>query len=128
MLNVYDFYKPNPGTEYPVVDGHFSLSCYLESLYECLKKFIEKGGMIDFNNDFFCFHCPYSKLVEKAFYQVKCFQIFIRRFNMKNLDLKNKVCGVQGKFWQLDKECQEDIKKEFYEEFKLKNSSWSVYL
>ena len=120
FINVYDFYKPNPRSEYPVVDGHFSLSCYLESLYECLKKFIEKGGMIDFNNDFFCFHCPYSKLVEKAFYQVKCFQIFIRRFNMKNLDLKNKVCGVQGKFWQLDKECQEDIKKEFYEEFKLK--------
>ena len=120
FINVYDFYKPNPKSEYPVVDGQFSLKCYLESLYECLRKFIEKGGVINYDNDYFCFHCPYSKLVEKAFYQVKCFQIFNGMFYGKNLNLKNKVCDVNGKFWELDKEFQEEVKKEFYEEFKVK--------
>ena len=119
FANVYDFYKPNPGTEYPVVDGQFSLKCYLESLYECLQKFIEKGGVIDFDLDFFCFHSPYSKLVEKGFYQVKCFQIFKGMYK-GNFKFKDMINRVNGKFWELDRESQNKIKMEFYEEFKNK--------
>ena len=36
MKNAYDFYKSNPSSEYSTVDGHFSLDCYLEALYNCL--------------------------------------------------------------------------------------------
>ena len=47
MKNAYDFYKPNPSSEYPVVDGHYSLECYLEALYNCLFNYINKKGIIN---------------------------------------------------------------------------------
>lgn len=36
--NVYDFYKPNPASEYPTVDGKVSIDCYLKAVEECYKK------------------------------------------------------------------------------------------
>lgn len=39
--NNYDFYKPNPASEYPTVDGHLSIGIYLgamSSCYETLKR------------------------------------------------------------------------------------------
>ena len=68
MKNAYDFYKPNPSSEYSTIDGHFSLDCYLEALYNFLSTYNYKKGIINYNEDYFCFHCPYSKLIEKAFY------------------------------------------------------------
>ena len=32
MDHVYDFYKPDLSSEYPVVDGHLSIRCYLQAL------------------------------------------------------------------------------------------------
>lgn len=32
IRHAYDFYKPNFGAEYPYVDGHISLKCYLDAL------------------------------------------------------------------------------------------------
>src|SRR5690606_16698955 len=52
----YDFYKPVMDSEYPIVDGKLSISCYLNALDECYalyknkyKKTIEKNN--DFNNN-----------------------------------------------------------------------------
>lgn len=30
--NNHDFYKPNPASEYPTVDGHLSINIYLGAL------------------------------------------------------------------------------------------------
>ena len=128
MKNVYDFYKPNPISEYPTVDGHHSLDCYLEALYNCLFNYMNKKGVINYKDDFFGFHCPYSKLVEKAFYQLKCFQIYyyynnniLEIYNCnKNitLDIIKEIKEKEGKFWKLSKMMQDNIKNIFQNDFK----------
>jgi hydroxymethylglutaryl-CoA synthase len=35
MQHVYDFYKPDMGSEYPTVDGKLSIQCYLSALDKC---------------------------------------------------------------------------------------------
>jgi len=129
MKNVYDFYKPNPSSEYPTVDGHHSLDCYLEALYNCLYNYNNKKGIINYNQDYFCFHCPYSKLVEKAFYQLKCFEIYYNYTNniteiynyIKIIDKEiiNEIIEREGKFWKISKNIQDKIKNIFYNNFKI---------
>ncbi|SCW00227.1 LAFE_0B12244g1_1 [Lachancea fermentati] len=81
MDHVYDFYKPDFTSEYPYVDGHFSLSCYVKALDEAYKaysrKAIAKGlaeepagpeavnvaKFFDYN----VFHVPTCKLVTKSY-------------------------------------------------------------
>eukprot|EP00708_Paratrimastix_pyriformis_P002703 GAFH01001456.1.p1 GENE.GAFH01001456.1~~GAFH01001456.1.p1 ORF type:complete len:459 (-),score=151.07 GAFH01001456.1:241-1590(-) len=72
--NVYDFYKPHLSEEYPVVDGHFSLQCYLRSLDACYTRFCAQNGHLvgaspitAASFDYFVFHSPYNKMVQKAF-------------------------------------------------------------
>ena len=70
--NAYDFYKPNLDKEFPVVNGKLSTALYnrvLLSVYEkLLIKYKEEGETIDLSFfDFFCFHCPFAKQVEKGF-------------------------------------------------------------
>lgn len=78
MEHAYDFYKPNFTSEYPVVDGHFSLSCYVKAVDYCYKSYskkaIAKGLSKSENNtvgiDFFdynAFHVPTCKLVAKSY-------------------------------------------------------------
>ncbi|SCU86145.1 LADA_0D12596g1_1 [Lachancea dasiensis] len=81
MEHVYDFYKPDFTSEYPYVDGHFSLSCYVSALDKCYqsysKKAIAKGlsqeaaGANAVNaSEFFdynVFHVPTCKLVAKSY-------------------------------------------------------------
>lgn len=71
MEHVYDFYKPNLSSEYPMVDGKLSIQCYLNALDTCYKRYKEKassasGYTID-DGDFYCFHSPFVKLVQKSF-------------------------------------------------------------
>ena len=43
-------------SEYFVVDGKESLKFYLKAIYECLKRYMKKGGKnFDINEDFFSF-------------------------------------------------------------------------
>ncbi|KAL9685562.1 hypothetical protein QQ045_023013 [Rhodiola kirilowii] len=42
MSHAYDFYKPNLASEYPVVDGKLSQTCYLMALDSCYKRFCAK--------------------------------------------------------------------------------------
>lgn len=69
MANRYDFYKPNPHSEYPTVDGKISIDCYLEAVSKCYeglkKKLLGKNILRDV--DYFCFHSPFYKMVQKAF-------------------------------------------------------------
>lgn len=75
--NNHDFYKPNPLSEYPVVDGHLSISIYMGALANCYEQFKAKyakrhqGQQVNYHDfDYFCFHTPFSKMVQKAFYHL----------------------------------------------------------
>ncbi|KAK9667598.1 3-hydroxy-3-methylglutaryl coenzyme A synthase, partial [Basidiobolus ranarum] len=72
--HVYDFYKPDLASEYPMVDGQLSVVCYARALDNCYQRYIarlakkeniEKPSLDNF--DYMLFHSPYTKLVVKSF-------------------------------------------------------------
>ena len=78
--DVYDFYKPDHSSEYPTVDGPLSQQCYTRALEGCYSKYADKSterlhSQLPQTNDtfsmntpdFFLFHSPYAKLVQKSF-------------------------------------------------------------
>lgn len=72
MQHVYDFYKPDMKSEYPVVDAKLSIQCYLSALDTCYKLYKQKAaargsGHVNLGNfDAVLFHSPYCKLVQKS--------------------------------------------------------------
>lgn len=69
----WDFFKPNPHSEYPVVNGKFSQKCYLTAFDSCYTRFIEKQKKLTGDEnigsntiDYMLFHSPYNKLVQKT--------------------------------------------------------------
>eukprot|EP00475_Leptophrys_vorax_P000378 TRINITY_DN1021_c0_g1_i1.p2 TRINITY_DN1021_c0_g1~~TRINITY_DN1021_c0_g1_i1.p2 ORF type:complete len:480 (+),score=98.08 TRINITY_DN1021_c0_g1_i1:95-1441(+) len=90
MDHVYDFYKPDLSSPFPVVFGQFSNACYLKSLDNCYNS-LKAKYKAQFNRDFSLedidhtiFHCPYAKLVQKAFARLR-FIDFMEK--SKDLDL-----------------------------------------
>ncbi|KAK7205521.1 hydroxymethylglutaryl-coenzyme A synthase C terminal-domain-containing protein [Myxozyma melibiosi] len=79
MQHAYDFYKPDFTSEYPYVDGHFSLSCYtraLDSAYQTYSKKAQKKTLSQLNGhvptgidrfSYAVFHSPTCKLVTKSY-------------------------------------------------------------
>jgi len=90
MQHAYDFYKPDLTSEYPIVDGHFSVNCYTEALDACYKAYNKRevtlksqaNGHINGNGvaveeavsktpldrfDYMAFHAPTCKLVTKSY-------------------------------------------------------------
>lgn len=93
MQHAYDFYKPDLTSEYPVVDGHFSIKCYTEAVDACYKAYNKReltlksqvNGHTNGTNghaeeeaaaapktaidrfDFMSFHAPTCKLVAKSY-------------------------------------------------------------
>ena len=89
--NVWDFFKPDHTVEYPTVDGKLSQVCYYQALEDVYTRFCDKlsqsttpamngeVGTGDNNNgnknrifnatshDYFVFHAPYNKLVQKSY-------------------------------------------------------------
>lgn len=95
VTHAYDFYKPDLTSEYPVVDGHFSLRCYTEAMDACYKaynareKALHAAGANGSNGaanghsptpsagdlpidrfDYMCFHAPTCKLVSKSYARI----------------------------------------------------------
>ncbi|XP_071453102.1 hydroxymethylglutaryl-CoA synthase 1-like [Hetaerina americana] len=76
MRHVYDFYKPNMDSDYPVVDGKLSIQCYFSALDNCYQMYCDKADKMlpDLNQlhwnvssfDSLLFHSPYCKLVQKS--------------------------------------------------------------
>jgi len=72
MQHVYDFYKPDMSSEYPVVDAKLSIQCYLSALDKCYAKYKSKAdskgqGPVTLDSfDGVLFHTPYCKLVQKS--------------------------------------------------------------
>ncbi|KAH8808426.1 putative hydroxymethylglutaryl-CoA synthase [Xylogone sp. PMI_703] len=95
MQHAYDFYKPDFTSEYPVVDGHFSMQCYTEAVDACYRaynareaklKAVANGTNGHTNGhtngtteessvpktpidrfDYMAFHAPTCKLVAKSY-------------------------------------------------------------
>ncbi|KAF2115784.1 hydroxymethylglutaryl-coenzyme A synthase C terminal-domain-containing protein [Lophiotrema nucula] len=90
ITHAYDFYKPDLTSEYPIVDGHFSLRCYTEAVDKCYQAYNEReatlkaklNGSANGNGvnghaqeleapvdrfDYMCFHAPTCKLVSKSY-------------------------------------------------------------
>ncbi|KAI9661108.1 MAG: 3-hydroxy-3-methylglutaryl coenzyme A synthase [Bathelium mastoideum] len=89
IVHVYDFYKPDLTSEYPIVDGHYSIKCYTESVDACYKAYNEREAKLKsltngvnghrdsataesletpldrFDN--IVFHAPTCKLVSKSY-------------------------------------------------------------
>ncbi|KAJ5760972.1 hypothetical protein N7520_008128 [Penicillium odoratum] len=84
MTHAYDFYKPDLTSEYPVVDGHFSLKCYTEAVDACYKAYDVREKVLKANQngtngatdesqtaldrfEYLLFHAPTCKLVQKSY-------------------------------------------------------------
>jgi hydroxymethylglutaryl-CoA synthase len=71
--HVWDFFKPNMASEYPEVNGALSQTCYLRALDDCYTRFVGKTKQVREQDlsvssvDYFLFHSPYNKLVQKSF-------------------------------------------------------------
>nr|MBE5725931.1 HMG coenzyme A synthase [Cucujiformia] len=44
MRHVFDFYKPDLSSEYPVVDSKLSIQCYLSALDKCYQSYCRKAS------------------------------------------------------------------------------------
>jgi hydroxymethylglutaryl-CoA synthase len=51
------------------VDGKISIGCYLEAAEQCYQGLKAKSGGTNIiqDMDYFCFHSPFYKMVQKAF-------------------------------------------------------------
>ncbi|KAH8732221.1 hydroxymethylglutaryl-coenzyme A synthase C terminal-domain-containing protein [Phaeosphaeriaceae sp. PMI808] len=86
IKHAYDFYKPDLTSEYPIVDGHFSIRCYTEAVDACYKAYNEREqtlkAQLNGNGanghaqeqetaldrfDYMAFHAPTCKLVSKSY-------------------------------------------------------------
>ena len=90
ITHAYDFYKPDFNSEYPYVDGQFSLRCYTEAVDACYKAYNAReealkpktnGHVVNGNGaqhtedskapldrfDYMAFHTPTCKQVAKSY-------------------------------------------------------------
>ena len=86
MQNAYDFYKPDLTSEYPYVDGPYSVKCYTEAVDACYKAYNDREASLQRNGlangihdsaeesrtpldrfDHIMFHAPTCKLVSKSY-------------------------------------------------------------
>ena len=86
MTNTFDFYKPDLKVEFPIVNGHESIVCYLSALDGCHKDLLRRAeaaknkpngdGPKSVKNvldlfDYMAFHTPNCKLVSKSYGRLK---------------------------------------------------------
>lgn len=91
MQHAYDFYKPDLASEYPYVDGHYSINCYSKALDSAYRAYSKReaqltqsatngqtnGASTDAESgpvktpldrfDYLTFHAPTCKLVAKSY-------------------------------------------------------------
>jgi len=76
MTHAYDFYKPDMNSEYPTVDGKLSIDSFLNALDNCYESLLHKLSKREntrnllriFDFDFTCFHTPFCKQSQKAYF------------------------------------------------------------
>lgn len=67
----FDFWRP-VGQDYPFVEGKFSLECYQEAAQACFNALIANHDKEEIFKELqaICFHTPFPRMVQKAFYSV----------------------------------------------------------
>lgn len=63
--DVMDFWRPNDRTT-ALVDGHYSMQVYLDSVEESWKDYQRAGGNAFTEIDYFCYHQPFTRMAAKA--------------------------------------------------------------
>jgi hydroxymethylglutaryl-CoA synthase len=119
--HVWDFFKPDPGVEYPTVDGALSQVCYYRALEDVYERFLAKlpgepdqKKTVETAADYYCFHAPYNKLVQKSF--ARLYLMDARR----QLSTNGKTGGDNGDAREekkLDHPLQEWVEKEISETY-----------
>eukprot|EP00835_Amoeboradix_gromovi_P002231 NODE_122_length_18870_cov_0.236908.p2 type:complete len:445 gc:universal NODE_122_length_18870_cov_0.236908:7162-8496(+) len=96
IQHAYDFFKPNPLTGTPIVDGPLSLKCYFAALIDCYSNYKTKSKISHLEHfDFLCFHTPFSKQVEKSILLLKAFDALN---NYDKSDLEVSLSRVMDKY------------------------------
>ncbi|CAM6100750.1 unnamed protein product [Calypogeia fissa] len=96
MSHVYDFYKPDLPSEYPVVDGKLTQTCFLNALDMCYRRFAVKfekkeGRQFSLSDvDYIVCHSPYNKLVQKSFARL-LYNDFLRSPSLVNEEAASKL-------------------------------------
>ena len=127
FMNAFDFYKPQLEHDYPTVNGKLSTDLYIKSLILCWDRFKKQNKESNFQKlslkdfDFFCFHCPFTKQVRKAFLalffnELKTNSQFAKEFNLspKNYDKVLQLSKKGVSFY--NREIQKLIKPLFKKE------------
>jgi hydroxymethylglutaryl-CoA synthase len=132
MTHVYDFYKPDLSSPYPVVDGQLSVQCYSSALDTCYTQYCKKAQMniesqsnivssIEVNLSTFAgivFHTPYVKLTQKSLARLYLNDI-IRGCSYISNDLIEKYKNFDIHSLINDKDLERDLieqSREFYEQ------------
>ncbi|CAH1758321.1 18189_t:CDS:2 [Entrophospora sp. SA101] len=108
-------------SEFPVVDGHLSNSCYLKALDICYNRYIDKLEKVEDPTikffDYALFHSPYCKLVQKSyarlfyndfkrnptlegFESVLQFQNIDYEESLRSKELEKALVGISNSFYQ----------------------------
>ena len=87
FMNAFDFYKPELEHDFPTVNGKLSTDLYIKSLIKCWQRLPDTPNKSLGKYDFFCFHCPFTKQVRKAylalmFNELKNNDKFVNEFNI----------------------------------------------
>ncbi len=94
--HAYDFYKPNPLTGLPLVDGPLSLKCYFNALLSCYRSYKLKSNtkrLEDFVG--ICCHTPFAKQVEKSIVLMKIHDSIA---NEEKTDLESELASILYSF------------------------------
>ncbi|KAF1987093.1 hydroxymethylglutaryl-CoA synthase [Aulographum hederae CBS 113979] len=122
IKHAYDFYKPDLTSEYPIVDGQFSIQCYTEAVDECYKAYnaredklhkqangsasngeaAEKETPLD-RFDYMCFHAPTCKLVAKSYARLLYNDYLTNSSNPLFADVPSEVQNIDAKAALTDK-------------------------
>jgi len=123
--DVYDFYKPNMDSDYPVVDGQLSNSCYIRSIDRCFQRYANKFERaypigqfrIDEHVQHSLFHLPYTKLVQKSFARFAYNELLRDPSKDKSglREIATKITNEEASYSDkaLEKACLQASKKEY---------------
>ncbi|KAG5437698.1 hypothetical protein PCANB_000735 [Pneumocystis canis] len=123
MDHVYDFYKPDFTSEYPIVDGHYSVTCYIRAVdytYRAYnRKYLAKTcfGDVNCNSahslpidrfDYCIFHSPTCKSVQKAYARM-LYNDFMENQDHPEFKTVKHFSNTEYEFSLIDK----DLEKQF---------------
>ena len=105
MAHEFDFYKPIPASEYPVVDGKHSINCYIEAIASCYTELKKRLGFkkVEDIASFMAFHSPFYKMVKKSFQKMMHMDLQATKDNLQGLELEAAQLDYK------EKRCQELI-------------------